>query len=291
MYPFDPLTVLADFERQFPKQLALFNSVGIHPRSSESVFNPYSREEEQSSYKNIGEHCLAVAHCAGILAQALLRAGHLNCNDASQIVQRALVHDINKPYEIMRKNYKSSGVVDAEVYSQSAYQQLEPLLKASGISNQIAQYLVNAGTETGHNSLRTFIDLQEDNTYKLKPGMLAEKIVHLADDMTWTSNPTAGRPVTLFLKAWDRMLAAGFIEKYPWLWHKGLAVDAEKSITEVADVQLAPQDHSILGSYAHLQVNVAFMIARELQVLIDPTSTMHPEEFITQLINSDSMLR
>ena len=66
----------------------------------------------------------------------------------------------------------------------------------------LAEYLVQAGTETGHNSLRDFIVVNDAGYAGIVNGRVAEKIVHVADDMTFTSMPRRldDKPVTLFFE-------------------------------------------------------------------------------------------
>ncbi len=285
--PFDPLSQLAHFEREFPEQMKLFRLVGIHPTESTNPLNPYTKELSSENFSNIGEHCIAVAHCASKIASALVKQQLITEEDAHWITERALVHDLNKPFEIMRRNAQKVGLAE-DVYSVSAYEKLKPLLDEAGIPPELSEYLIKAGAETGHNSLKTFIIAGPDGFEGLVRGMVSEKIVHLADDMTFTSNPKDGqRPITVFLTCWERMLASQFIEKYPSLWNEGLVASDDGSITGVRDLKQIPEGHKVIGDYAELQVRVANTIARELQLLVDPGSREKPESFIRRVVNAD----
>ncbi len=219
--------------------------------------------------------------------EALVQAGTVQEVEATAAIERALVHDLTKPYEIMRRDAKRAGLAE-DVYTVSAYQQLRPLLVQIGVSEQLAQYLTEAGTETGHNSLKSLIVLDDSRIGSLVAGKVAEKVVHLADDMTFTSTPKRADDVavTMFLTPWERMLASGFIEKYPWLWKEGLGVQEAGEIVALADIRQPNPGVSVIGDYAALQVKVAQLIARELQFRIDPSSNQVPEQFIKDLVNN-----
>jgi len=193
----------------------------------------------------------------------------------------------------MRRNAKRQGL-EEEVYTVSAYEKLKPHLLKLGISEEIADYLVQAGSETGHNSLKDFITVDESGVVRLVEGKTAEKIVHLADDMTFTSTPLREEesPVTLFLTPWERMLASRFIEKYGFMWEEGLGVNASREIVTVEDIHKPDPGVEILGSYAELQKQVAHAICLELRNRLEqpnsnePDNDLSPEEFIKRLINA-----
>lgn len=284
---FSPTDGLAQLEGRFPKISELFIKVGIHPTKSETPNNPYTNQPAGESFTNIGEHCIAVAYASSRIMDALARAGVVNPHDADSVIERALVHDITKPYEIMRRDAKRDGLAE-EVYTTSAYQQLAPLLQSTGVSADLAEYLINAGSETGHNSLKDLIEVDETGVKGVVAGRVAEKIVHLADDMTFTSNPgnSGANPVTLFLAPWERMLASGFIEKYSFLWKEGLGRTKSGDITTVRDINDPESGVEVIGDYAGLQVSVARAICREFQLLLAPENRQEPDAFIKGLINS-----
>jgi hypothetical protein len=284
--PFDPLTQLARFEQEFPAQMKLFRFVGIHPTETVHPMNPYTKEISSESFSNIGEHCIAVAHCASVIAHALVVRGILTEDDARLITERALVHDLNKPFEIMRRNAQKNGFTE-DVYSISAYEKLQPLLIETGIEASLSEYLVNAGAETGHNSLRMFIKAGPNGYDGLAQGMIAEKIVHLADDMTFTNHPKEGQSaVTVYMTCDERMIASHFHEKYPFLWSEGLVARQGGEILPVKDLSTIDEGLKVIGSYADLQVKVANAIARELQLLLEPESTEEAKDYICSILHA-----
>lgn len=284
---FHPLVHLSEFEDKFPDQMTLFGLIGMHPRENKPLINPYTQEPVTESFTNIGEHCISVAYCASRIASVMHETGLISNRDRNWICERALVHDLNKPFEIMRKWASKAGLAD-DVYSVSAYEKLRPLLIEAGVSEALTEYLVRAGSETGHNSLKDFIIIGPDGYQGLVAGKVAEKIVHLADDMTFTNNPKEGQAsITCFLTPWERMLASQFIEKYPFLWEEGLALDGEGSIVAVSNVNSLQEGQRLIGNYAQLQVQVANSIARELQLFIDPSSQERPENFVRRIVNEN----
>lgn len=280
---FNPLLHLEEFEGRFPKELALFRAVGIHPQVLANIINPYTLKPATESFSNIGEHCLAVGYCASKIAQALCSAGLIDEAARDWVTSRALVHDLTKPYEIMRRSAKELG----DVYSVTAYDKLRPLLIDIGVAEEMAEYLMVAGRETGHNSLKDFIVCGPNGFDRLVPGKLAEKVVHLADDMTFTSTPKGyDKPITAFLTCWERMLASQFLEKYPFLWTEGLGRSEDGALKPIKDLSLEQAGVKVVGTYAELQVRVANAIARQIQLLLEPSNKLPPENFVRTLLNA-----
>lgn len=274
------------FEREFPQELVLLREVGIHPLLSKQAFDPYRGELSTKNFSNIGEHCIAVALAAERIALRLAEAGMLSTDEIHSVVGRALVHDLNKPYEIMRRDAQKGGSPE-DIYSVSAYQALIPHLQSSGASPELVEYMKHAGSETGHTSLAQFLSVGPDGIQGLIPDSLVLKIVHLADDITFTSSPPEGVPsVTSFLTPWERMLASHFIEKYPFLWSEGLGLNETGSFVSIRDVKQPVEGTRLLGSYADLQVLVSHLISRELKLYLDPAAPESPEEFIKKTVRA-----
>lgn len=297
MYPsseglnvFRPQQFLEWIERKFTSQMLLMKLVGIHPDSQESIMNPYTRKVSAQSFSNIGEHCIAVAYCATKIAQRLEHCGALSPQQVDTIIERALIHDLTKPYEIMRRDAQREGMKE-DAYSTSAYEQLLPKLKEIGVTDEISQYLVNAGKETGHNSIAQFLEVGAGGELKLIRGAIVEKVVHLADDMTCSAIPARGsEPVTTFLSCAERMEASQFVSRYPFLWKEGLSVNSRGEIRHVQKIDIQTQGELVLGSYAALQVRLAGLIAKEIQSRIAPNYRGDPELYITNMVNDATSL-
>lgn len=240
----------------------------------------------KESFANIGEHCISVGFLTSRICGALVGAGLIQESDADGIIERALIHDITKPFEILRRNAVKSGLLQ-DAYTPAAYEALRPLLIESGLSSELANYLVNAGKETGHNSLKDFIVAGPNGLQGIVKDRIAEKIVHLADDMTFTSNPQPGEPaVTYFLTPQERMDASNFRSRYGFMWSEGLALDSNGKIVALRDLAAAGKEHQMLGNYADLQIKVSTAIAREFQLYLNPASTEPAELFIKRLAHS-----
>jgi hypothetical protein len=125
-------------------------------------------------------------------------------------------------------------------FSESAYLELKLLLISIGCSNSLATYLVHAGQENGHNGLKRFIHLTDEGPLQPNDSMLAEKIVHLADDMTSTGDALlssyAGRSRTLFLPPTERVAVFKLSRRYPSLWQERLGANSGGKILHVPDV-------------------------------------------------------
>jgi hypothetical protein len=285
---FDPLEHLLSFEERFPAIFSLFRKVGIHPSYPTAIINPYTGKICSETFTNIGEHCIAVAYCAEKIVTPLVETETLDKSAADHIIERALVHDLTKPFEIMRRNAKAEGYTE-EVYSTSAYQRLRPLLVGQGYSEELAGYLIRAGDENGHNSLAGFIRPHPSGSFGLVRGKLAEKIIHLADDMTYSGHPVDSitrKPVTLFVTPHDRIGLMKLSKKYPFLWKEGLGIDSLGRIIPLPNTRRVEKGITVLGTYASLQKKVSFHICEEIRTLIAPHSKKKADQFVKALVLS-----
>lgn len=283
--PFDPLTRLGEFTERFPFAIQILRIGGVHPTEDAKMDNPYTGKPHDESFTNIGEHCLAVASLASTLAFRLHERGILSSAEAALVTSRALIHDANKRIEIMRRNAVREGVID-DAYSPKAYETIRPVLQSQGIEQELVDYMAGAGKETGHLSIRDFLMLS-DGIPSLVPGRMAEKIIHLADDMTSTSIPLPGeRPLTVYLTPWERMIASDFPNRYPFLWKEGLAFDMQGEVVTVEDIETADRSLRWTRHYAYWQPFVSNEICREIQNIVNPESKQSPEYFVKDSVNN-----
>lgn len=84
------------------------------------------------------------------------KRGVLSAVETEFVSSRALVHDANKRLEIMRRNAVREGITE-EAYTPKAYATIKPILQASGVNPELVDYMVSAGKETGHLSMRDFL--------------------------------------------------------------------------------------------------------------------------------------
>lgn len=283
---FDPLTRLPEFSSKYPFAMQILRVGGVHPTEDITTMdNPYTGKPHIESFTNVGEHGLAVASLTQTLAIRLHQGGTLSAQDVDLATSRALVHDANKRFEVMRRNALREGLID-DAYSPKAYETIRPILLAQGVSVELTEYMVRAGSETGGSSIKDFLRL-EGGMPVLAPGRIVDKIIHLADDMTSTSIPLTGeRPRTFFLTPWERIVASDFTTRYPFMWTEGFAFDSEGQVVNLSDIEKADQSLRWVKSYAYWQPFTSNEICREIQNIVDPESKQRPEYFVKDLVNN-----
>ena len=292
----DPALLQSQLERyavRYPGAFQILRVGGVDPKHTSVIKNPYlpGAPDDHEDFSNVGRHCVAIANFAEKLALKL----DLDSSIVDITTQRALVHDANKRYEVMRKKAARQGALSADaVYTHEAYEAIRELLSDSGIPRELLDYLACAGKETGHTSLkdflvllpgRTAVGLNEDRT-------LAEKIVHIADDMTYSRLPHRGEDVkweqTSYVPCDERMRLSDFPRRYPNLYIGGLGFDPnDGSLQETTDIGINGEYVSSLfyfDMYAYWQAMTARMICRELQKTIDPANRQDPELFICDIV-------
>jgi hypothetical protein len=270
----------------------------VYPGQSRTTeINPYTQKPDLGLdgqveyYGNIGEHCIAVAFCADVLGRNVL--GQDN-STRDKITSRALVHDASKAYEIMRKKAVREGAI-VEAYSPKAYDTIKPLLEEKQVARDIIEYMANAGSETGHNSMSGFVAISPEGEPVLDTNRsLADMIVHLADDMTFTPIVNAGEKApTSYLTVEERMEASDFPNRYAFLYQEGFGFDKEGKPVNVNDVTQADPELNHVRTYADWQVWVADSIATHLAAEIGEQQgtpiNIPPEDsgkYLKRLVNS-----
>jgi hypothetical protein len=322
--PFSPREFVKWYEKRFSHQMEVLYIGGVHPsKENKSLLNPYTNETNKEDFRNIGEHCLAVAYCAGVLANYVLGANDPREKNfvirmlrkkemqerelrkkemqerallEEEIVSRALVHDVAKGFEIMRKdvvekneemNEEGSNIIMVmDPYSVDAYQAIGPILKKQGVAPHIAEYMAHAGEETGHNSLKSFVEIKDGTPVLKTKDNLSDMIVHLADDMTYTPIPREDKKAgetedTYYLTAPERMKASDFRTRHKkLLYEKGFGfkrTDNELVLVE-KEFDTAKNDPTLyhVKTYADWQEWVAREISQHLVARIEPD--FPPEE-------------
>ncbi len=287
----NPIAYYHEFRDRFPEEVWYFKVVGIDPTKPEAILNPYTLRISEDRFTNIGEHCIAVAVCASRITAALVEKGVIDAETADRIVARALIHDLNKPFEIMRREAKKACLA-ADVYSVAAYEKVLDLLARTGYAAKHVDYIRRSGSETGHNSLAQFLRVGSRGEVQLVSDNLADKIVHIADDMTFTSRPDAhGEWVTHFLTCGERMTASQFKEHYPFLWSEGLMINKSGLIVPYqVESEITPPAQRI-GNYAALQLGVASAICAEIKEYVAPDDSRDADQFIRDLVNTTRPLQ
>ncbi|MFA6533779.1 MAG: hypothetical protein WCT37_01255 [Patescibacteria group bacterium] len=274
-------------EQQYPVAFSVMEVGGVRPDKSAPIPNPYlDNELDREDFRNVGEHNVAVASCAEAVAEKLFQQGAIDGALKNEVVSRALIHDVNKRFEVFRRKAQKAGK-PIDVYSVAAYDQLYKILVEQGVSGSIVEYIKNAGKETGHNSLADFISLNADNQAVLRPDKTFEEmLVHLADDMT--ASPLPGSvDETQFVTVRERMALGDFKNRYPFLYQEGLGFDADRQVVKIKDCGDTKQTAGLaeVRTYADWQEQVSRMICDYLKTIIQPESETDPEEFIKNLVN------
>lgn len=283
-----------EFKKNYPNAFAVLELGGVHPDKNEPMHNPYIEgENDKGDYRNIGEHCIDVGIVADKISSALQSTGSIDNELHEQIVERALIHDANKRFEIMRSNAQKAGKL-IDVYSQTAYETMFSILEKNGHTGQEMEYIKSAGKECGHGSLVDFLELDNNGVPSLQKGKtLAEMIVHLADDMV--ASPLRDRATgelltkntnTEFVTVAKRQENGNFPSRYPFLYKEGIAFDQEGKAVVVKDVQEAQEKKlRSFNTFAYWQEKTSSLICTKLQSLIEPNSTIEPNEFIATIAN------
>lgn len=276
---------VAVYERRFPKEMEILRLGGVYPSDTQSLKNPYTGETDTEYFGNVGEHCIAVARCAEILATSVL--GDHEQQTIDTITRRALVHDAFKRFEVMRKKSMHKGVV-ADVYSHSAYEALSSILKSQGVPAEMVEYMSKAGTETGYLSLKDFISLEDGLPRLNAQNNLPEMIVHLADDMTYTSLAESGKSAeTYYVTFAERVVLANFPLRYPFMYKEGFGFKKDDEVECVSNIHTVHPDVRHVKSYVEWQVWVAKEISSYLVKKIFPEGAEEePEHILRHVLNT-----
>lgn len=298
-YPRSHEETIAYYKEKFKNEHASAMEVltlgGVNPDHQEPTVNPYIEGEvDTENFGNIGEHCIDVGVCADKIATALEKNKHLDTAEKHSTVHRALIHDANKKFEVMRRKAQKSGQ-PVEVYSKSAYDTMYGLLANEGHSGPELEYIKTAGKESGHSSLVNFIKSDSSGKISLRQNVtFAEMIVHLADDMVAsplkdlkTGELITKNSSTKFVTAAERIDLSNFKNRYPFLYIEGIAFDENGDAIDVKS-EASANEKNLTGfqSYANWQVEVARLICVKLKELIDPNKGQNPDEFIKDLVNA-----
>ncbi len=282
-YPFHFGARLNFFEQLFPGEMRLLEHLGIHPLASTPLTDPFSKSGAKTDFRNIGEHSIAVASAARVLSKLLVEAGTLPMREHRRVVQRALLHDAFKPYEIMYRRAHGDQV-DTSACRAAA---LAPLAKER-LPSYLLQQLLTAGAEVGHENIRVHLRW-EGGQPRLKSNLLSEKIVFFADAITASSVPSgSARAETFFTTSEERMNRCS--GRYLFLWNDGFALNDRGVIEAVTGVDNLPSSWKSLGSHAELQMFAAREIAKELSGYLLPGGVEDPheaEEFLLRLISQE----
>jgi hypothetical protein len=100
---FDSINVVREFETRYPRAFQYLRKCGILANGECDVIDPYTGIIRREPFNNIFEHSVAVGFAAQVIARELLRVNAISQAELDAAVERALLHDATKPYEIFRR--------------------------------------------------------------------------------------------------------------------------------------------------------------------------------------------
>jgi len=259
----DPLPLVRQLELRFPRAFEAMEICGIHPSKRHRLTDPYSGKDIEESFANIGYHSVAVAECAQRIASACLDMALLGAQDVDHVVERALIHDLLKPFEVLhvRHQVEGSGGRRAMFDRHAACSVVSQL----GVNSSMADYLCAAGSETGGVNVGSILEIS-GGVLCLRSGLLVSKIVRLADTMTFTPRGEPGTvPRSEFLTPWARLVASESAVRYPQSLRHGFASLEDGSIILIDDIQSPPANALVLGHMLFLETLAANWVCDELR--------------------------
>lgn len=290
-YEIDLCSAVPLFEQQYPEIFDLFYKVGIHPTKPSTMPSLYLSRSFAPHRPNIGLHSIGVALCAQALALALGTHPGTPGVNLDIITRRALLHDVGKPFELMRRDTRNDA---HSVYSHDAYGEVYRLLLNAGMSELDAETVVTSGVDAGHLSVRRFLYVDRNGDLRIIAGNVPGKIIHLADSLVLTTVPTDAKPSqTTLLTPRSRILSGEAKQRYPWLWDMGLGLDGDREIVEIPDIRSSHPGVSMIGSYAAVLAWAAKSISTEFVArcrlpLVKPFALspdpIDPEEEIVDIV-------
>lgn len=268
-----PSDFLPDFTARFPKVFDIYRRIGIHPELPPNSFiDPFTQHEVTESFANIGYHGLAVGYVASTITTRLVQSGVLSPPEADKIIERALLHDIVKPYCALTARALKSGLIDEKIfYGPGRHEIVIDALRLRGFTAREARALVlDYGAETDPRQFLPQLLTLRNDELGLRVGLLAGKIVFLADCMTCSPTPAPGDTDTLCDRAhisttWERLSLSQSQVKYPTAWHAGLGLTSRGRFSHLDSVENGFVGSVMpLASYHHLMIWSAREICLEI---------------------------
>lgn len=274
-----PSRIQPYLESEFPYAFELMLATGTHPSIRTALINPYTGQESQEWFGNIGDHAVVVGWSTQQLCKILCAEGAMNVEQCREATFRALIHDIGKPFEIFRR---ISGRDSTHAYHPEATADLLDKLISHGYDITTARTIVSAGSEVGHLSLALFIDgSQQDLT--IKSGIYDSKVIFLSDAISSGSvSRVEGRAIQELMTSRSRVETPRFMERYPWMFKAGLSRDNDGYLEYVWDTA---KNSPNVGSFADLQVRIARAISQEILEIAERDNFGDPESGVLSILN------
>lgn len=268
-----PSEFLADFSLRFSSVFDIYRRMGIHPGfPSPSFQDPFTGQVVTESFANIGYHGLAVGYVASTITTRFVHAGVISQPEADKIIERALLHDVVKPYCALTARALKSGVIDEKIfYGPGRHEIVIDALRLRGFTAREARALVlDYGAETDPRQFLPQLLTVRNDELALRVGMLAGKIVFLADCMTCSPTPAPGDSEVLCDRAyitttWERLCLSQSQVKYPTAWQAGLGLTCRGRMTHLDSATNGFVGGVMpLASYHHLMIWSAREICSEI---------------------------
>lgn len=266
---------------EYPGALAVLTAGGVSALVGVkhlAIDNPYEPGTQNTQdFRNVGEHCTVVGLVVKALGETLQGCGLMSAGEVKHTVERGLVHDANKRLERMRRDATSPEVA----YLPAAYDKISELLQGQ-VEPELLAYLVDAGRETGHNSLVDFLRLHDGEPVLNPATSWAARLVHLADDMV--HSPMQLGPSSFVVPVARRMELSEFPTRYKFLYSRGIGFDAKGQPVAEVDVANPPAHLRHVRTYAAWQVEVAKMIAAEIERAVTGKVGERSEEWLIKIV-------
>lgn len=258
------------FQKYFAQELEILKKLGVSPESGPTrFFDPFGVNNFVSDdFSNIGEHCMAVAGCAMLIAQFIGEDISKGSKIAKEVVNRALLHDALKPWEVfLARAFRNNKISREEYYLESIFDRTIEVLISLGLAPEVAEALVrDYGSECDvRECFGYFLKVESGGEVGLKEGDLAKKIVHLADNMTCSVLPVEGRKSQhYFLTTSERLILSEADKRYPWALKAGIGVSKENCIRHTPDSASSSGELRIIYNIHEALVALSHVIAQEL---------------------------
>lgn len=105
----------SEYRDRFPRVFEMLETVGL-TKEPMILMNPYTNKPATRFFNGVYQHNLGVGIASDRIASALFEKGKITSEERDETIQRGLIHDANKPMEIMRAQVKGQ-----DAFSQSAY--------------------------------------------------------------------------------------------------------------------------------------------------------------------------
>lgn len=281
---FDPSELLEKYLPRFPRAFEVMRICGVHPTTRTTVTNPYTGEQLDEDFTNIGYHMLTVARCAEVIAEKLLLAGkigHLGCEHA---IEHALTHDALKIFELCRFRAYHARKIDSGLFLQ--HDDAAAILAVLPMPKDLRDYILQTGEETGGVHVGAMLE-PTPSGIQMKAGNLIAKIVRIADSITYSMPPRdAQLPRSYFLTPWKRLVAAESVKRYPLCLQHGFGLTHDNRIILLEDIEFLPPNCQALGHMLYLETLLGNWICGELMNLLNPHyNGKKPEQDFMDVVN------